>query len=61
MESKSFNISVEELRGRLRGVIVEHGRGFSEWVRFGELSLGCLVARVEACCRVARLSRWNKG
>ena len=61
VESKSFDIPVEELGKRLRGVIVERGRGFSSWVRFGELSLGCILAGVEACCRDVWLSRWNKG
>ena len=37
VESKSFDISVEELGGRLRGVIVERGRGYSRWVRLGSL------------------------
>ena len=60
-ESKSFDIFVEKLGGRLRGVIVECGRGFSKWVRFGELGLGCLLVWVEACCRDVGLSRWSKG
>lgn len=50
MDSKSFDISIEEFGGRLRGVIVERGKGFSTWVRFGEISLGCLLEGVEVCC-----------
>ena len=61
VESKSFDISVEELGGRLRGVIVEHERGYSRWVRFRELSLRCLLAGAEACCRDDGLLRWSKG
>ena len=61
MESKSFDISIEELGGRLRGVVVESERGFSRWVRFEELDLGCLLVGVEACCRDVGLSRWTKG
>ena len=61
MESKPFDISVEELEGRLKGVIVERGRGYSRLVKFGKLGLGCLLAGVEACCRDVGLSRWSKG
>ena len=61
VESKSFEISIEGLGGRLRGVIVERGRGYFRWVRFGKLSLSCLLAGVEACCRDVELPRWSKG
>ena len=61
MESKSFEISIEGLGGNLRGVIVERGRGYSRWVRFGECSLRCLLAGVEACCRDVEMPRWSKG
>ena len=61
MESKSFEISIEGLGGRLRRVIVERGRGYFRWVRFGKLSLSCLLAGVEACCRDVELPRWSKG
>ena len=61
MESKSFEISIEGLGGNLRGVIVERGRGYSRWVRFGECSLICLLAGVEACCRDVEMPRGSKG
>ena len=57
VESKSFDIFVEGLGGRLRGVIVERGRGYSRWVRFRELSLRYLLAGLEACCRDFELLR----
>ena len=57
VESKSFDIFVEGLGGRLRGVIVERGRGYSRWVKFGELSLHCLLAGLEACSRDFELLR----
>ena len=52
MESKSFEISVEEVGGKLRGIILEKSRGFSSWIRFGEFNLRCLLDEVEACCGV---------
>ncbi|RVW37083.1 hypothetical protein CK203_084577 [Vitis vinifera] len=39
IESKTFDVSLEEVRGKLRGTIVERSRGFSSWIRFGVTSL----------------------
>ena len=61
MESKSFEISVEEVGVKLKGVIVEKGRGLSAWIRFGDHSLWCLLEGEEACCRDEGLERWSKG
>ncbi|RVW23170.1 hypothetical protein CK203_103008 [Vitis vinifera] len=61
MESKSFEISVEEVGVKLKGVIVEKSRGLSAWIRFGDLSLWCLLEGEEACCRDEGLERWSKG
>ncbi|KAL6344353.1 hypothetical protein AAG906_037938 [Vitis piasezkii] len=33
------------------GIIVERSRGFTLWIRFGNISLCCLWEEVEACCR----------
>ena len=35
VEKKSFEISLEDTGGRLRGVIFERSRGVSLWIRFG--------------------------
>ena len=40
---------------------MEKGRGFSGWIRFGDLSLCYLLEGVEACCRNEDLERWSKG
>ena len=37
MESQSFDISVEELAGKLKGVIVERSRGHSSWIQSREV------------------------
>ena len=46
--------------GELRAVIEERGRGLSTWIRFGDLSLRCLLEGVEICCRDEDLMRWSK-
>ena len=51
VDSKSFEISVDVYGERLKGIIVEMSRGFTSWIRFGNLSLCCLLEGVEACCR----------
>ena len=51
VESKSFEISVEELAGKLKRVIVELSKGRSSWIRFGNKSLGRLLEGVEETCR----------
>ncbi|KAL6312969.1 hypothetical protein AAG906_027636 [Vitis piasezkii] len=43
VDSKSFEISVEVYGERCKGIIVERSRGFTSWVRFGSLSLCCLL------------------
>lgn len=65
VESKTFEISTEVVGEKLRGVVLERSRGFSSWIRFGELSLCCLRERVEACCsgelRLRCLKVWEDG
>ncbi|RVW56217.1 hypothetical protein CK203_092265 [Vitis vinifera] len=39
IESKTFEVSVEEVKGKIRGTIVERSRGLSSWIRFGVTSL----------------------
>ena len=51
VDSKLFEILVEDMRGKLKGCIWERSRGISSWIRFGEVSLRCLLEGVEACCR----------
>ena len=51
VDSKLFEILVEDMRGKLKGCIWERSRGISSWIRFGEVSLQCLLEGVEACCK----------
>ena len=61
VDSKSFDISVEVAGGKLKGVIVDKGRGLSAWIISGDLSLCLLLEGVEACCKDEALERWSKG
>ncbi|RVW73596.1 hypothetical protein CK203_056989 [Vitis vinifera] len=54
VDSKSFEISVDVFGEKLKGIIVERSRGFTSWIRFGSLSLCCLLKGVEACYREAK-------
>ncbi|RVW73626.1 hypothetical protein CK203_056981 [Vitis vinifera] len=58
VESKLFEIVVEESGGKLKGCIWERSRGFDSWIRFGEASLRCLLEGVETCCREVDDQRW---
>ena len=65
MDSKSFDLSVEEVAGKLRGFIEGRGRGLSAWIRFGDVNLLCLLDGVEFCYReedlVGRSFEWEEG
>ena len=47
VESKSFEIVVEETGRKLREHTLERGRGFSLWIRVGDVSLQYLLKGVE--------------
>ena len=51
VESKKFEISIEEVRGKQRGIILEMSKGFSSWIKFGEKSLSYLLEGVKDWCR----------
>ncbi|RVW98204.1 hypothetical protein CK203_031873 [Vitis vinifera] len=65
VESKAFEISVEEVRGKLRGTIWERSKGLSSWIRFGEKGLSLLLKGVEAWCKGESNSKllkvWDEG
>ncbi|RVW80659.1 hypothetical protein CK203_044359 [Vitis vinifera] len=65
VESKTFEITIEETRGKLRGVILERSKGFSSWIKFGAKSLSSLLEGVEEWCRDESSSRslraWEEG
>ena len=51
VDSKSFEISMDVLGKKLKGIIVERNRGFTSWIRFGNSSLCWLLEGVETSCR----------
>ena len=60
VDSKSFEISVDVLGKKLKGIIVKRSRGFTSWIRFGSTSLCCLLEGVEACCKGEFAKRFVK-
>ena len=65
VESKSFEISLESVKGKVFGKIVKRGRGYSSWIRFGERGLAWLLEGVETCYkgkfREPFRRVWNEG
>ena len=65
VESKTFEISIEEVWGKWRGIILERSKDFSSWIKFGEKSLSYLLEGVEDWCRGESSSRclkvWEEG
>ena len=59
MESKSFEILIDNVGGKLRGCIWERCRGITSWIRFGDASLSSLLAEVETCCRGSDDRSWS--
>ena len=60
MDSKSFEISVDVFGEKLKGIIMERSRGFTSWIKFGGLSLCCLMEGVEVCCKGEFAKRFVK-
>lgn len=50
MDSKSFEILKEMVKGRVVSLIMERGRGFSSWIRFGERGPAWILKGVEFSC-----------
>ena len=43
VESKSFELLIDEVGGKLRGCIWERCKGITSWIRFGDASLSSLL------------------
>ena len=59
VESKSFELLIDEVGGKLRGCIWEICKGITSWIRFGDASLSSLLAGVESCCRDRDDRSWS--
>ena len=60
MDSRSFEISVDVFGENLKGIVMERSRGFTSWIRFGSISLCCLLEGVKACCKGEFAKRYLK-
>ena len=65
VEFKTFEIGIEEFKGKVRGKICERGPKFSSWIRFGGKGLSLLLEGVESCCclkeRALFWKFWSEG
>ena len=59
VESKAFELVIDEVGGKLRGCIWERCQGITSWIRFGDASLSSLLAGVESCCRDRDDRSWS--
>ncbi|RVW90138.1 hypothetical protein CK203_041972 [Vitis vinifera] len=59
VESKAYELVIDEVGGKLRGCIWERCKGLSSWIRFGDASLSSLLVGVESCCRDRDDSKWS--
>ena len=60
VELKTFEIGIEEFKGKVRGKICERGPKFSSWIRFGGKGLSLLLEGVESCCGLKERAPFRK-
>ena len=60
VELKTFEISIEEYKGKVRGKICERGPKFSSWIRFGGKGLSLLLEEVGSCCELKERFHFRK-
>ena len=60
MESKAFEIVVEDRRGKIQGCIVEKKGGASSWVRLGADSLAFFLEGLNLCIKGEKETRWGR-
>ncbi|RVX02890.1 hypothetical protein CK203_023158 [Vitis vinifera] len=61
VESKTFEINLEEKRGKIQVEIWEMKKGISSWVRLGLASLGFLSEGLEYCIKDGKGGKWERG
>ena len=61
MESKVFEVEVEERRGNTLFFIVESKRRVSSWVRLGLASVRLFLKRLNQCVKNKKEDEWEKG
>ena len=61
VESKFFEIGVEEKQGRFQVVIEESKGGVSSWVRLGPRSVEALLDSLKQCIKAEDKGKWERG
>ncbi|RVW77360.1 hypothetical protein CK203_043649, partial [Vitis vinifera] len=60
VESKAFEIVVEDRRGKIQGLIVEKKGGVSSWVRLGSDNIGFFLEGLNLCIKDEKEARWGR-
>ena len=60
MESKLFEVVVEERKGKMKATMVERKRGISSWVKLGPVSLGLFLECLLLCLEEKSEEKWEK-
>ncbi|RVX02554.1 hypothetical protein CK203_016400 [Vitis vinifera] len=60
VESKTFEIDLEEKRGKIQVAIWETKKGISSWVRLGLASLGFLLECLDHCIKDGKGGKWER-
>ena len=61
VESKTFEIGVEEKKGKTQVVIVESKGGVSSWVRLGLMSVEVFLDSLNQCIKEEEIGKWERG
>ena len=60
VESKAFEIVVDDRKGKIQVLIVEKKGGVSSWVRLGSDSLGFFLEGLNLCIKDEKEARWGR-
>ena len=60
VDSKTFEISVDEAKGKVLGTVCERSPNFSSWIRFSGKGLSFLLEGAETCCFLKVGERFKK-
>ena len=60
VESKSFEVEVEEQKGMEQATIVERKGGISLWIRLGPKSIGFFFNGLVLCIKDAGFGKWER-
>ena len=61
VESKTFEIGVEEKKGKTQVIIVESKGGVSSWVRLGPMSVEVFLDSLNQCIKEEEIRKWERG